>query len=203
VVDGLNERFEQLEAEIFRHRADRETLEDLYELKRKLLLLRSATSPLLDICNGLMRFHPHIIPKDVQPYFRDISDHVKRINQAIDSMREMLTAAMQVHLSLVTVRQNEVVKRLAGWGGDSGDTHHGLQFVRHEFQIHAGIGVAVWVSLRDGRRGYRLHRALSQAEAGGLVVNQEKAGQMEPRRRFFGCVESKSYQEERLKSHVI
>ncbi|MGZ8219213.1 magnesium/cobalt transporter CorA [Methylomagnum sp.] len=116
VVDGLNERFEQLEAEIFRHRIERETLEDLYELKRELLMLRAATCPLLDICNGLMRFHPDIIPKDVQPYFRDISDHVKRIDQAIDGMREMLTAAMQVHLSLVTVRQNEVVKRLAGWG---------------------------------------------------------------------------------------
>lgn len=116
VVDGLNERFGQLEAEIFRHRTDSETLEDLYELKRELLLLRAATSPLLDICNELMRFHPDIVPKDVQPYFRDITDHVKRINQTIDSMREMLTAAMQVHLSLVTVRQNEVVKRLAGWG---------------------------------------------------------------------------------------
>jgi magnesium transporter len=116
VIDGLHKRFEQLEAEIFEHRVNDKTLENLYELKRELLLLRAATSPLLDICNGLMRFHPHIIPKDVQPYFRDVSDHVKRINQTIDSMREMLTAAMQVHLSLVTVRQNEVVKRLAGWG---------------------------------------------------------------------------------------
>lgn len=116
VVDGLNQRFEQLEAEIFKRQANRESLEELYELKRELLLLRSATTPLLDICNQLTRFHANIIPKDVRPYFRDISDHVKRIDQAIDSMREMLTAAMQVHLSLVTVRQNEVVKRLAGWG---------------------------------------------------------------------------------------
>ena len=48
-------------------------------------------------------------------YFRDVSDHAARINEATDTMREMLTAAMSVNMSLVTVAQNEVVKRLAGW----------------------------------------------------------------------------------------
>lgn len=47
-------------------------------------------------------------------YFRDISDRLKRNNQAIDSMREMLIAAMQVHLTFEIIRQNEVVKGLAG-----------------------------------------------------------------------------------------
>jgi magnesium transporter len=116
VIDGLHERFERLEAEIFKHRFSRETLEQLYELKRELLLLRGATVPLLDICSELMRFHASIVPKDIRFYFRDISDHVTRINQSIDGMREMLAVAMQVHLALVTVAQNEVVKRLAGWG---------------------------------------------------------------------------------------
>ncbi len=116
VIDGLQERFERLEADIFKRRFSRETLEQLYELKRELLHLRGATAPLLDICSELMRFHASIIPKEIRFYFRDISDHVKRINQRIDGMREMLTAAMQVHLALVTVGQNDVVKRLAGWG---------------------------------------------------------------------------------------
>jgi magnesium transporter len=116
VVDGLRERFDRLEEDIFKRRFNQQTLEQLYELKRELLLLRGAAAPLLDICNELMRFHGDIIPKEIRFYYRDIFDHVKRINQAIDSMREMLTAAMQVHLALVTVGQNEIVKRLAGWG---------------------------------------------------------------------------------------
>jgi magnesium transporter len=116
VADALHARFEQLETEIFKQQVNPQLLGDLYELKRELLVLRSATAPLPDMCSDLTRFHADIVPKDVQPYFRDITDHVERINQAIDGMREMLTAAMQVHLTLTTVRQNEVVKRLAGWG---------------------------------------------------------------------------------------
>jgi len=116
VIDGLQERFEKLETAIFENRSERETLEGLYELKRELLLLHGAIMPVIDICNELMRFHEGIIPKDVRLYFRDVADHIKRIDQAIDGMREMLISAMHVHLAFETVRQNEVVKRLAGWG---------------------------------------------------------------------------------------
>ena len=116
VVDGLQGRFDRLEEDIFKNRFNQQTLEKLYDLKHELLLLRGAATPLLDMCNELTRFHGHIISEDIQFYYRDIADHVKRINQSIDGMREMLTAAMQVHLALVTVGQNEIVKRLAGWG---------------------------------------------------------------------------------------
>ncbi len=116
VIDGLQERFDVLESAIFEYRPSRQTLESLYELKRELLQLESAIIPVIDICNELMRFHKKAIPKDVLVYFRDIADHIKRIDQSIQGMREMLLAAMQVHLSFETVRQNEVVKRLAGWG---------------------------------------------------------------------------------------
>ncbi|MDD5273820.1 MAG: magnesium/cobalt transporter CorA [Methylovulum sp.] len=116
VIDGLQKRFEALELAIFENRPSRQTMEDLYELKRELLLLKGAIMPVIDICNELMRFHGLIVPKEVQVYFRDIADHIKRVDQAIDGMREMLISAMHVHLTFETVRQNEVVKRLAGWG---------------------------------------------------------------------------------------
>lgn len=116
VIEGLQERFDALEEAIFQHRPSRQTMEGLYELKRELLRLHAAITPLIDICNELMRFHNGIIGKDVRVYFRDIADHIKRIDQAIAATREMLIAAMQVHLTFETVRQNEVVKGLAGWG---------------------------------------------------------------------------------------
>lgn len=115
-IDGLQARFDVLESAIFQHRPSRQTMEGLYELKRELLLLEGAINPVIDICNELMRFHNALIHKDVRVYFRDIADHIKRVDQAIHGMREMLLAAMQVHLTFETVRQNEVVKRLAGWG---------------------------------------------------------------------------------------
>jgi len=116
VIDGLQSRFDAMEAAIFKYRPSRHTIEELYELKRELLRLEGAITPVIDICNELMRFHTGVIPNDVQVYFRDIADHIKRIDQTIQGMREMLVAAMQVHLTFETVRQNEVVKRLAGWG---------------------------------------------------------------------------------------
>lgn len=116
VIDGLQARFDVLESAIFQYRPSRQTMEGLYELKRELLLLEGAITPVIDICNELMRYHNGIVPKDVRVYFRDVADHVKRIQQSIHGMREMLLAAMQVHLTFETVRQNDVVKKLAGWG---------------------------------------------------------------------------------------
>lgn len=116
IVDALRERFDRLEADIFRKRIDRDCLEDLYDMKRQLLTLQAAAAPLLEICGTLMRYRTDVIPRETRVYFRDILDHVRRITQAISEMREMLTAAMQVYLALMSVGQNDVVKKLAGWG---------------------------------------------------------------------------------------
>ena len=72
--------------------------------------------PLVEICTQLLRFHSDIIPKENRVYYRDILDHVARVTHAADRMREMINAAMQVSLAQITIRQNDVVKRLAGWG---------------------------------------------------------------------------------------
>ena len=116
VVERFSERLEGLEGAIFAEQFDRKTIEQLYKLKRDLQLLRGAAAPVVDICTELMRMHPDIAPKETREYFRDIRDHSRRVVEATDAMREMLTAAMQVHLALASVAQNEVVKRLAGWG---------------------------------------------------------------------------------------
>jgi magnesium transporter len=56
-----------------------------------------------------------LVPDEARLYFRDVYDHVIRINETIDSLRELLTAALEVNFSLVAVRQNEVMKQLAAW----------------------------------------------------------------------------------------
>ena len=82
-----------------------------------MLTLKLAGPPLQDILSQLVQSPTLLINDVVRVYFRDVSDHVFRVNEGINAMREMLSAALTVNLSLVTVRQNEVVKRLAGWAG--------------------------------------------------------------------------------------
>jgi magnesium transporter len=115
IVRDFKQELQELEQDIFAESYNRDTIRRLYDMQRELLTLKLAVAPLQDILNQLVRLHPTVIRDEVRPYFRDVHDHVSRVSDGIGSMREMLTAAMNVNLSLISVRQNEVVKRLAGW----------------------------------------------------------------------------------------
>jgi magnesium transporter len=115
-MERLEDEFEVLEESVFKGPFDKLSIERLYELKRELLTLRNAAAPVVEMCTELMRFHEELIPKEIRVYFRDVQDHATRVVAATDHMREMLMTAMQVNLSLVTVAQNEVVKKFSGWG---------------------------------------------------------------------------------------
>ncbi|MBI1734622.1 MAG: magnesium/cobalt transporter CorA [Candidatus Rokubacteria bacterium] len=115
-VQVIEEQLEEIEEEIFQgDGVTRETTGRIYHLKRELLQLKRAVSPLVDITNRLMRFDVDLIPEDTRLYFRDVYDHVIRINELVDMLRELLTSALEANLSLVSVRQNDATKRLAGW----------------------------------------------------------------------------------------
>lgn len=116
VVEHLRSRLETLEAALFKPRIQRGNLADLYGLKREVQRLRAIAVPIEEIAAALMHLHTDYVPKEKRAYFRDILDHVKRTVASLDDMRDMLNSAMQVNLASTTVTQNEVVKRLAGWG---------------------------------------------------------------------------------------
>ena len=115
IVEALEEHLEELEEEIFGDRFSRETTGGIYQLKRDLLAIKRAVSPLIDVCNRLVRFDSVLIPEDTRPYFRDVYDHVVRINDMVDNTRELLTTALEANLSMISVSQNEDTKRLAAW----------------------------------------------------------------------------------------
>ena len=115
IVEEFKDELNELEKDIFAEDYRRETIHRLYELKRDLTQMRLAVSPMLDMLNQLVQLYPTLIRDEVRVYLRDVHDHVVRVNEATDTMREMLTAAMSVNVSLVTVAQGEIVKRLAGW----------------------------------------------------------------------------------------
>jgi magnesium transporter len=115
VVDELEEKLENLEEQIFGGAFSRETTEEIYQLKRALVGLKRAVSPLVEVCNRLVRFDVALVPEDTRLYFRDVYDHVIRINETVDNLRELLTTALEANLSLISVGQNEVTKKLASW----------------------------------------------------------------------------------------
>ncbi len=115
IVGEFQQELNDLEKDIFAETYRRQTIHRLYELKRDLTQLRLAVSPLQDMLHQLMQFHPALVRSEVSLYLRDVFDHSVRVNEATDTMREMVTAAMSVNLALVTVAQGEIVKRLAGW----------------------------------------------------------------------------------------
>ncbi|WP_225737331.1 magnesium/cobalt transporter CorA [Dyella acidiphila] len=115
IVREFREELQTLEKDIFTDTFNRDTVRRLYDMQRDLMTLRLAAAPMQDVVNQLVRLHPELIPDELRAYFRDVYDHVFRVNESIGAMREMLAAAINVNLSLVTFGQNEVMKKLAGW----------------------------------------------------------------------------------------
>jgi magnesium transporter len=115
IVREFREELQELEQDIFADTLNRDTVRRLYDMQRDLMTLRLAAAPMQDVINQLVRLHPELIPDELRVYFRDVYDHVFRVNESVSAMREMLTAAINVNLSLVTFGQNEVMKKLAGW----------------------------------------------------------------------------------------
>ncbi|MBH1984086.1 MAG: magnesium and cobalt transport protein CorA [Burkholderiales bacterium] len=114
-IDHLQSRFQHYELQLFQPSLSEDKLQDFYQLKTELLKLDAAVNPLHDICTQLIRFHGDIVPKENRIYYRDILDHVKRVTHTAGQMRELVNSAMQVALGQISIRQNEVVKRLAAW----------------------------------------------------------------------------------------
>jgi magnesium transporter len=115
VIDAFEVELEAIEQRIFDKGAARENIKQLYALKRRLTLLKHAVAPLLE---GTGKLHGGRVPQicvGTQEYFRDVVDHLGRINNTIDAIRETIATAIQVNLSMVTIEDNEVTKRFAAW----------------------------------------------------------------------------------------
>lgn len=115
VVDALESELEAIEERIFTKGSQRANIEQLYQLKRKATLLKHAVAPLMEAVGKLDGGRVPPIVANTKEYFRDVQDHLYRINTSIDSMRDTIGTAIQVNLSMVSIDENEVNKRLAAW----------------------------------------------------------------------------------------
>ncbi|NEX61819.1 magnesium/cobalt transporter CorA [Noviherbaspirillum galbum] len=115
VLEILETELETVEEQIFTQGSARANIQRLYELKRKVMVLKHAVAPLMEASTKLYGGRVPRICASTQEYFRDVYDHLIRINTSIDGIRDTIGTAIQVNLSMVAIEEGEVNKRLAAW----------------------------------------------------------------------------------------
>ena len=117
IVDQLESELEEIEQSIFTPGAQLDNIKRLYELKRRLMRLRRAVAPMLEMLSKLHGGRVPLLCSRTTEYFRDVADHLARIHAAIESVRDTLATAIQANLSMVAIDDSAVTKRLAAWAG--------------------------------------------------------------------------------------
>lgn len=121
ITDRLGNYLREQERDIFSYEFSRDTLKSLYELKSQLVHMRAVILPVQDICNFFINHKKNELvsayPTAVKPYFRDVNDHLLRSIDAVNGLNEMLSVAMDTYMAMVTMGQNDVVRKLAAWAG--------------------------------------------------------------------------------------
>ena len=111
VLEAYGENLEELEDEVVEN-PSRQTLEKIHQMKRELLMLRRAIWPQRDAINSLIRDGSALISDEVRVYLRDSYDHTVQVLDMVETYRELASSLMDVYLSSVSNRMNEVMKFL-------------------------------------------------------------------------------------------
>jgi magnesium transporter len=117
IMDLIENELEAIEDRIFDKGAGRTNIERLYALKRKVAPLKHAVGSLLQFTGKLHGGRVPAVCIPTEAYFRDVGDHLARIQASVDNIRETISTAIAVNLSVTTIEESEVTKRLAAWAG--------------------------------------------------------------------------------------
>jgi len=113
VVEGLERDIEEVEATIFKSSAA--PTERIYSLRREVTDFYRAVHPLIGPLDGLERgTYPGVDPAARQ-YFRDVNDHLKLVNEEVVAQRDVLTTILEANMAVISVQQNEIVRKISGW----------------------------------------------------------------------------------------
>lgn len=115
VLDAIQRTADTLEDDVLHRTMPEAEVNRLYTLRRELLQLRRAVAPLVDVCHRLEHADDVLIEPAMQPLFRDIGDHIRRIQDDIDSLREVLAFAFEAGLMAGQAQQNAITRKLAAW----------------------------------------------------------------------------------------
>lgn len=117
LIDAIESELEAVEAHIFDKGMARTNIERLYHLKGRMVALKHAVAPLMEAVGKLTSGRVPPVCASSRDYFRDVYDHLVRINAQLETVRDTIATAIQVSLSSVAIEQSDVAKRLAAWAG--------------------------------------------------------------------------------------
>jgi magnesium transporter len=167
ILQTIEGELERVEEEIFAATSPRANIEALYALKQRLMVFRHAVSPLLESLGNLSGARVPGVCSGMQEYFRDVSDHLHRLSQTIESIRDNGSTAISVNLSMITLQESENMKRLAAYAA--------LIAVPTMIVGIYGMNFDYMPELR-WRYGYALVIALMAAIDGYIFYRLRKAG---------------------------
>jgi magnesium transporter len=111
LLDVLSDKMDDLEDQIFGDFRPG-VIQEIFRVKKQLLFLRRAITPLRDVFNTLLRREQPIFPRETHIYFQDVYDHIIRVADTVDTLRDMLGSTMDAYLSVQSNRMNMIMKRL-------------------------------------------------------------------------------------------
>jgi magnesium transporter len=118
VIEGIESDIEEVEQQVFEART--ESIERIYFLKREVIEFHRAVAPLLGPLAAIERGAFPQINEHLRPFFRDVGDHARRVDEQVLAARELLTSILEANLAMINLRQNEVVKAVSAWASIAG-----------------------------------------------------------------------------------
>lgn len=115
VLEQIEDEVEEIEDGVLVRPMDAKAIERLYMLRRDLLRLRNAALPLVEVCRRLTSPELSQIHADMHPLFRDVTDHIRTVQEKIDSLREVLAFAFEASLLVGQSQETAISKKLASW----------------------------------------------------------------------------------------
>jgi magnesium transporter len=162
ILDSLELELEGIEGQLFSGTSPRMNMQALYHLKEKLMVMKHAIAPLLEVTSKLFggRVPPICIP--IQDHFRDVYDHLLRLNQTIDSTRDTVITAISVNVAMINLQESETMKRLAAYAALVAVPTliagiYGMNF-HHMPELEWVFGYPVTLALMAGIDGYLFYR---------------------------------------------
>jgi len=168
VVEAVQREVDALEDGVLNKTLSESAVDRLYSLRRELLRLRKTVAPLVEVCRRLEHADEALIEPQMQPLFRDVSDHIRRVQEDIDSLREVLAFAFEASLMAGQAQQNAITRKLAAWAailavptavaGIYGMNFQNMPELQWKYGYYVVIGaIAVlcgWLYLRFKRFGW-------------------------------------------------
>jgi magnesium transporter len=116
VLRAFDEYYEDISEDIFDEKPlNPSEQRSWFHTRRALVKFNRLVGPMRETISGLMRHEQGLVPEDLYPYYQDVYDHILRVSESTDSLRDLVSTIVETNLSLRDFRQNQIVKKVSGW----------------------------------------------------------------------------------------